>query len=377
MTPTLIYHPDYRTYDFGPAHPFSPMRNAILVDLLEALGALPGFVEPVAATRDEVLGIHSKAFVEQVEAASRGATRLNARHYGLDTGDVPVFAGMDAATRLLIGGTLHGAKMIAAGQACRVLQLGGGLHHAQRALAAGFCVYNDPALAIHHLRRQGLRVAYLDIDVHHGDGVQWIHYDEPDVMTISLHESGRFLFPGTGFVHELGENDGKGFKLNVPLQPYTHDASYLDVFERVVPHALTWFQPNAIVVECGADAHTADPLAHLLLTTHAYETLFRRILTLADELAEGRIVLHLGGGYNLDATVRIWAMLALIVQNRDLPDRLPEAWLDRWKHRLGQSLTPTLHDAERNVALAHPEAVEQQNRQQSQHLLELAAPYWR
>jgi acetoin utilization protein AcuC len=283
---------------------------------------------------------------------------------------------MDAATRALVGGTLHAAQMVIAGDARRVLQLGGGLHHAQHGLASGFCVYNDPALAIQHLREAGLRVAYLDIDVHHGDGVQGFFYDTPDVMTISLHESGRYLFPGTGFVHELGQGDGAGYSLNVPLEPYTYDASYLDVFERVVPHALVWFQPDVLVVECGVDAHAADPLAHILLTSHAYEKLFRRILALADAFTEGRLVLHLGGGYNLDATVRVWAMLALLFQGRDLPDRLPAAWLDRWQPRLHYPLTSTLHDTRSEVVPTRKDAIAQQNTEESRRLLELAAPHW-
>ncbi len=376
MDTPVVYHPDYQAYDFGPAHPFSPARLAMLLDLLEALDALPDLVEPPRATREEVLTTHGETLVAQVEAASQGTPRPDARRYGLDTPDVPAFAGMDEAARALVGGTLHAARMVASGQARRVLQLGGGLHHAQHALASGFCVYNDLAVAIRHLRAQGLRVAYLDVDVHHGDGVQWLHYDEADVLTLSLHESGRYLFPGTGGVHELGAEAGKGFKLNVPLEPFTQDASYLDTFERVAPYALSWFRPDVLVVQCGADAHAADPLADLLLSTHAYETLFRRILALADEYAGGRAVLTLGGGYDLDATVRVWAMLALLVQEHPLPDRLPEAWLTRWQRRLGSPLTPTLHDAADPPDVARRAAVEVQNRQVSTRLLEMAAPYW-
>ena len=376
MIPPILYHPDYQTYDFGPAHPFSPMRLAMVVDLLEALDLTADFLEPPRATREDVLTLHSQDFVAQVEAASQGTPHPDARRYGLDTGDVPIFDGMDEAARTLVGGTLHAARLVTSGQARRVLQLGGGLHHAQRALASGFCVYNDPALAIHHLRTEGLRVAYLDVDVHHGDGVQALHYEDPGVMTISLHESGRYLYPGTGFVEELGEADGKGFKLNIPLEPYTHAASYLDVFERLVPSALAHFQPDVLVVECGADAHAADPLAHLLLTSRAYETLFRRILNLAEIYTEGRVVLHLGGGYNLDATVRVWTLLALLVQNHDLPERLPEAWLHRWQPLADHPLTPTLHDTNGAIVARQKDTIAQINRQQSERLLALASPYW-
>ncbi|MFQ5569790.1 MAG: acetoin utilization protein AcuC [Rhodothermales bacterium] len=376
MKTSVVYHPDYQAYNFGPEHPFSPLRLAMLLELLDALDRLPAWVEPDLATRDDVLAVHSEALVAHVEAASKGTPNPEARYHGLGTTDVPVFAGMDEVSRRLVGGTLHAARLIASGQARRVLQLGGGLHHAQRALASGFCVYNDLAVAIHYLRQQGLRVAYLDIDVHHGDGVQSIHYTDRDVLTISLHESGRYLFPGTGNVHELGEDDGKGFKLNVPLEPFTEGDSYLETFERVVPHALSMVQPDVLVVQCGADAHAADPLAHLLLTSYTYEQLFRRILALADEHTQGRAVLTLGGGYDLDATVRVWAMLALLVQGCDLPDPLPADWRARWEQRLGHPLTPTLHDTKVTFSIERKASIEHQNRHVSKRLLEMAAPFW-
>lgn len=343
---------------------------------MEALGHPPPLISPPIASRADVLAVHGEELVSQVEAASQGMPLANVQAFGLDTGDVPVFAGMDEASRYLVGGTLHAARLITSDESRRVLQLGGGLHHAQRLLSSGFCVYNDLAVAIHHLRQQGLRVAYLDIDVHHGDGVQWLFYDDPDVLTTSLHESGRYLYPGTGGVQELGKDDGKGFSINVPLEPYTHDASYLDAFERVVPHTLSRIHPEVLVVQCGSDAHASDPLAHLLLTTHTYEKLFRRILQLADEHTEGRVLLTLGGGYDLDATVRVWTMLYLIAQNVELPEQLPDIWLQQWETRLNTSLTPTLHDAESNLAVPHHETIAEHNEKVSKQVLELAAPYW-
>lgn len=200
----VIFHPDYLAYDFGSEHPFSPVRLEMVVELLEALGEPVDFVEPPLARREEILWVHAERFVRRVEAASRGEDPGDLMQYGLGTGDTPVFPEMDRAARRLVGGTLEAARRIASGSAKRVLQLGGGLHHAQYDRASGFCVYNDLAVAIRYFLDQGLRVAYLDIDVHHGDGVQWIFYDEPRVLTLSLHESGRYLFPGTGHVHELG-----------------------------------------------------------------------------------------------------------------------------------------------------------------------------
>ncbi len=369
----VVYHPRYLDYWFGPQHPFSPLRQRMLIELIEALGYSLNPVLPEPATREEVLSVHSEAFVEQVEAASTGAPLPDATDYGLDTMDVPTFPGMDEATRYLVGGTLHAARLVADGAAQRVLQLGGGLHHAHHALASGFCVYNDISVAIRSLTRSGLRVAYVDIDVHHGDGVQWLHYEDHDVMLISLHESGRYLYPGTGGIHEIGEGGGKGLKLNVPLEPGTGDDSYLDAFERVVPHALAWFGADVLLVECGADAHQRDPLAHLSLSTYAYEQIFRRLIELADEHTGGRAVFALGGGYDFDSTIRIWALLYLLLQGQDLPNSLPMAWLSKWQDWLHTALTPTLHDPSPTQST---ETVIAQNRHVSQRLMEAVVHYW-
>jgi acetoin utilization protein AcuC len=373
----VIYHPDYHRYFFGPEHPFSPVRQEMLLELMDALGHDLAPVTPPVATRADVLGVHAETLVEHVEAASEGTPREGCRQYGLDTADVPCFEGMDAAARALVGGTLHAARLIAQGETRRALQFGGGLHHARRDLASGFCVYNDLAVAIRHWRTaKNWRVVYLDIDVHHGDGVQWLFYDDPDVMTISLHESGRYLYPGTGSAHEMGEGAGRGTSVNVPLEPYTQDASFLEAFDRVVPYALSQFQPDALVVQCGADAHFSDPLADLLLTTAAYDTMFRQIFDLADEHTDGRLLLTFGGGYAPDATVRIWALLTLLARGADLPDALPEGWHDRWTYRLDGAVTPTLFDAPRSFDIARADTIEQQNRNVSKRLLDALAPIW-
>ncbi len=372
----FLFHPEYRSYYFGPEHPFSPVRQEMLLDLLEALGCTPEIQRPQPASEEELIKIHDAAFVEAVAAAHPDDPATHRRDLGLGTADVPVFKDMHEAARLLVGGTLTAAQLVASGKHDRALQMGGGLHHGQRALASGFCVYNDLSVAIHHLRDEGLRVAYLDIDVHHGDGVQAIHYEDPGVLTISLHETGRYLYPGTGRVHELGEGAAKGYSLNVPLEPFTEDASYLDVFERVVPYALEHFHPDVLVVQCGADAHFSDPLADLLLTTKAYEQLFRRILELADKHAAGRAVYTLGGGYAPDATVRIWTILALLLMDASLPGKLPSSWVEAWSEKLGTDLTPTLHDAPRTFDIPRSKTIFSQNEQVSKRLLELVATAW-
>ena len=373
---TLLFHDRYYDYNFGLEHPFSPVRQEMTIDLLDALGHPIDPVEPPMASRADVRRVHSERFVEKIEAASDGSPPPQARSFGLNTGDVPVFEGMDAATRGLVGGTLHGARLIAEGEATRVLQLGGGLHHAREEKASGFCVYNDLSVAIDALREHDLRVAYVDVDVHHGDGVQFLHYEDPGVLTVSLHETGRALYPGTGHVEEIGNGLGKGFSLNVPLAPFTESESYLDAFEQVVPYALQHFQPDVIVAQCGADAHFNDPLADLLLTTQAYEQLFRRLLALAEEHTGGRLLCTLGGGYRLDAVSRIWAMLALLVQGHDLPEALPEDYRERWQSRLDDPLTPTLHDAERDFEVDRRSSIEAQNRRTSEQALEQVASHW-
>ena len=373
---TLLFHDRYLDYNFGPEHPFSPVRQRMTMDLLEALGHPAEAVAPPVARRDDVRRVHSESFVETVEAASAGTAPPQAREYGLDTGDVPVFDRMDAAARGLVGGTLHGAELIADDRARRVLQLGGGLHHAREDRASGFCVYNDLSVAIDALRAHDLRVAYVDVDVHHGDGVQFLHYDDPAVLTLSLHETGRALFPGTGGVQEVGRGLGKGFSLNVPLAPFTESGSYLDAFERVVPYALSHFQPDVVVAQCGADAHFNDPLADLLLTTHAYEQIFRRLLALADDHADGRLLCTLGGGYRLDGVSRIWALLALLMQGHDLPEALPKDYRARWDARLDDPLTPTLHDRTRTFEVERRASIEEQNRRASEQAMEQVAAHW-
>ncbi|WP_027883405.1 acetoin utilization protein AcuC [Meiothermus rufus] len=377
MSVPVIYSPQYKRYNFGPQHPFSPVRLEMLLDLLEHLGYPLPFVEPHPATREEVRSVHLESFVRRVEAAGRGEHAPDFDHYGLGTADTPIFPGMDEAARWLVGGTLTAARMVASGQAREVLQLGGGLHHAQKDLASGFCVYNDLSVAIRHLTQQGLRVAYVDIDVHHGDGVQWIHYDEAEVLTFSIHESGRYLYPGTGHTHEIGKAGGTGRKLNIPLEPFTEDDSYLEVLQMGLEPALRWFRPDVMVIQCGADAHYLDPLAEILLTTRAYGKIFPLLRQYVAEFAGGRAVYTLGGGYSLDATSRIWALLYLTLQGLPLPDHLPEAWLRHWGTRLGHLLTHTLFDPEG----CYPEIprkpeIERRNRQVTARMLETVQPYW-
>jgi len=374
--PEVIHHPAYRNYSFGENHSFSPLRVDMMLDLLGSLGHRVETVAPVPATDEDILGIHSDYYVRRVAALSAGETVPDCEEYGLGTPDNPVFPGMHEAACWLAGGTLRGARMIDAG-AKRVLQLGGGLHHAKRNLASGFCIYNDLAIAIQHLIRRGLWVAYLDIDVHHGDGVQQIFYGDKRVLTISLHESGQYLFPGTGDIHEIGSGLGRGLKLNVPLQPLTEGESYLEVLEKVVPRALRQFSPAVLVVQAGADAHFEDPLADLLLTTPDYERIFRLILGWADEFTNGRVLFVLGGGYSFRAAPRVWTLLYLLVHDLPVPAELPEAWRSRWSAVMGGQVPTQFHDAPLpGDAAPKRDEIARRNRQVAERLLEAVRPYW-
>ena len=374
----LIYRPDYAGYDFGPEHPFTPARLGMLLDLIRTLGVSVDPLAAPAATREEILTVHDEAYVAMVEALDRGEASPEAgQAFGLGTPDNPIFAGMDLAGRWLVGGTLQGARLLMEGRERRVLQLGGGLHHAQRARAEGFCLYNDLAVAIRAMTAQGWRVAYLDLDLHHGDGVQGLFYDDPRVLTISLHESGHYLYPGTGHIQEMGQGPALGTSVNIPLEPFTGNGDYLEAFEAVVPRALAWFAPDVLVVQAGADAHFADPLGDLGLTTQAFETLYRRVLDLAEAHTGGRALFTLGGGYEAQVVARAWTILTLVLMELPIPRELPPAWLERWRSLLGPAVGPDLHDPV--PAFPEPagqEARTRRNRDITARLLDALHPYW-
>ena len=372
----VIWHPAYRDYSFGNDHPFSPLRLDMTLDLCAALGHPLETEEPPPATRADLLRVHEEYYVRRVEALSRGEAVDDAEDYGLATPDTPAFRGMDEAGRWLVGGALHGARRIIEGEK-RVLQLGGGLHHARRNFASGFCIYNDIAIAIDELTRAGLWVAYIDVDVHHGDGVQQIVYEDRRVMTVSLHESGQYLFPGTGATHELGLGVGRGLKLNFPLQPFTDGGSYLEIFEHFVPTALRQFRPGVLVVQAGADAHFDDQLADLMLTTRDYERIFRKVLDWAAEFTNGRVLFTLGGGYSFRATPRVWTLLSLVLRDLPVPEHLPEPWRARWAGTISGAVPRRFHDPVLpEEMLPDRHEIAQRNRQQALHLLESARPYW-
>lgn len=373
--PTLIYGPGYASYDFGKQHPFHPIRSGMTLDLVHDAGLPVTPVVPDPATLDEIRAFHAPEYVEAVEALSEGVHVEDPGRFGLGTADNPIAPGMGEGARHLVGGTLTAARTILDGTDGRVLQLGGGLHHAKRSTASGFCIYNDLVIGIREFVDAGMHVAYLDIDAHHCDGVQEAFYSSEQVMTISLHESPEFLFPGTGWVHDLGRGMGRGLHLNLPLDPFTEGDSYLAVFDSVVDPALAWFRPDVLVVQAGADGHAEDPLADLLLTSRDYEALYRRITALAERHANDRLLVTLGGGYALSAVPRVWAMLALVLWDTPIPEAVPQTWREQWSEVLGDAPPEAMHDAPREPTSGREE-IRRHNEQTATRALDAVAPLW-
>ena len=302
-------------YDFGPGHPLAPVRVELTVALARALGVLDRTGVTVQgtpmATDGELELVHDPRYIAAVRDAGAGGSASQARLVGLGPGDNPVFPGMHEASALVAGATLAAARAMWSGAATHAASIAGGLHHAMRASASGFCVYNDPAIAIAWLLAQGAeRIAYVDIDVHHGDGVQAAFYDDPRVLTISLHETPALLFPGTGRPSETGGPAARGSAVNVALPGGTGDAGWLRAFHAIVPPLLRAFAPQVLVSQHGCDTHRLDPLAHLELSVDGQRAAHAAIHALAHETAGGRWLLTGGGGYELVQVVpRTWTHL--------------------------------------------------------------------
>ncbi len=314
-------------YDLGSWHPLNPVRLDLTIRLARSLGVLDGVqpLAPMPATDDELHTVHSDAYVAAVKQASRGYVG-----HGLGTPDNPVFHRMHEASALVAGGSLMAAEGILAGRAARAVNIAGGLHHAMRDHASGFCVYNDCALAIRRLLDGGVsRVAYVDIDVHHGDGVQEAFADDRRVLTISLHQHPATLFPGTGNSTDIGASGAEGSAVNVPLPPGTGDDSWLRAFHAVVPALLRAFQPEVLVTQHGADTHVEDPLANLALSVDGQRAAHRALADLADTTAGGRWLALGGGGYSLFRVVpRSWTHLLGVLLDREVEPNaaVPADW---------------------------------------------------
>lgn len=348
--PLLVYGPWSHAYDFGPGHPLTPRRFGPGIDLLAALGARPGLA-PEPATHEELLAVHSGDYLAAVRRFS--ADPWAPSEAGIGPGDNPPFLGMHDAAATVAGGSLRAVEAILRGDVEHALHPGGGLHHAMPDRASGFCIYNDPALAIARARAADRRVLYIDLDVHHGDGVQAMHAADPGVLTVSLHESGMYLFPGTGYATELGDGAAAGTVVNVPLEPLTGEAAWLASVESLVPLLAAGFGPDLVVSQHGADSHVWDPLAHLRVTTTAMDAAARLVDRVAHRWGTGAWLATGGGGYDVYRVVpRAWALTWLAGAHREAPARLPKAWRDRWADeaaRHGQTPLPSRFTDEPNA----------------------------
>ncbi len=322
MRTAFLYTENYFAYDYGQSHPMKIERLRLTHDLCKAYGILDlpeaELIESKPATESEILRFHGADYVDALKKGSRGETEWDFAH-GLGPGDNPVFPGLWEWSLLSTGATLQGAHRISEGKARVVFNIAGGLHHAGANRASGFCYVNDPVLAILHFVEQGKRALYLDIDAHHGDGVQWAFYDDPRVLTVSFHQDGRTLFPGTGGLAETGKGDGTCYAVNVPMLPGTDDHVFWNGFESVMPPLMEAFRPDVVVAQLGVDSLLEDPLAALELTTHG----FTRAVSFLTEEAPALLALG-GGGYNPGNVARAWTLAWAAMNGVEPADELPD-----------------------------------------------------
>jgi len=321
----FVYSEDLSRHILSDTHPLKPIRLRDTYQLLNSYEVFSGpsalLVEPRVATDDEVLLYHTPEYLDCVRRISNNDYSVNPLRFRLGTSDNPIFAGIYEAAQLSTGATMKAVDLLLEDQCDVAFNISGGLHHAMPGYASGFCVFNDPVLAIKAMVKKGLKVAYVDIDCHHGDGVQHAFYDTDSVLTISIHESGEFLFPGTGFPNEIGTGKGRGYSVNLPLFVYTGDDVYMWAFEQVVPPLIEAFNPDVLVSQLGIDTHFRDPITHLALTVQG----FTRAVTHFVDKTPKWLALG-GGGYDIQAVARAWASAYGVMTGQDLPDKIHESY---------------------------------------------------
>lgn len=345
----FVYDDQMSRHELRSDHPMRPVRLRYTYELLQAYGAFDSddaiLVSPRSATEDELGWLHTREYIAAVRRLSAGEGAGEAHRFNFSLqGDNPYFPGIFEAATLSSGATLLAAEMVGNGEVDAAFNISGGLHHAAAGHASGFCVFNDPALAIHYFLRIGKRVVYVDVDAHHGDGVQEAFYGDDRVLTISVHESGRYLFPGTGFVGELGTGNAAGYSVNLPLFPYTGDEVYLESFRQIVPPLVRAFAPDVLVTQLGIDSYHSDPLTHLQLTTAGFVEVVRQFASLGIPwLAMG------GGGYDLMAVSRAWTLAYGEMLGVEWPDTLPREFA--LEHGLGRLRDSGVPDVPSNLQL--------------------------
>jgi acetoin utilization protein AcuC len=329
MKTAFIYSDEFAGFDYGPGHPLMPFRLKLTYELIKACNLLaspdPRLVEPQPARGEDLLTFHTREYADILKASNSGEYPAGAEEYGLGPGDNPVFPGVFDWSRLVAGASLTAADLVDRGEVDVAFNIAGGLHHAMAGHASGFCYINDPVLVIKSLVNRGRRVAYIDIDAHHGDGVQEAFYDTDRVLTVSLHETGQTIFPGTGFERDSGAGEGKGYCVNAPLPPQTDDELFVQAFTEIVPPLVGAFKPDIVVSQLGADTFRSDPLTHVNATTNG----FCRMVAMIKSMAPKWVALG-GGGYNIANVARAWTLAWAIMNDIDAPDEIPGAFLEQY-----------------------------------------------
>jgi acetoin utilization protein AcuC len=364
----LIYTDKYQDYNFGPNHPLRPLRLKLTYSLMEKSGLLKHkhlmILEPFPASKEQIERAHSPDYVDIVKRLSDNPEDRTVKPYlyGLGPGDNPIFAGMYDASALICGATIAAAELVWKSKSINIaFNPAGGLHHAMKNKASGFCIFNDIGVAIHHLKylNPGIRIAYLDIDAHHGDGVQWMFYDDPDVLTISFHESGKFLFPGTGHTIETGEGTGKGYSINFPLLPGTNNKMFLKLFRYCVPRLLQVYAPDILITQLGADMHFNDPLTQMGLSLEVYKDVAQTMRSCSRDYCNNKWLAVGGGGYLMTVVPRAWTIFLAKMLDVELSDELSPSWLEEVKKLVPYEDVPyalTDKDDKAEVQLlSHPE----------------------
>lgn len=347
----VVWDRRFTSYDFGLGHPMHPIRLDLTHTLSRELGLLEGeqvqVVPGEVATPEMLAGVHTAELIGTVRRFSDDPEGARGEH-GVGTDDTPAFAGMHQASALAVGSTVAACRGVWDGHCAHGINVSGGLHHAMADRASGFCIYNDVAVGIRWLLEHGAqRVAYIDLDVHHGDGVERIFWDDPRVLTLSVHESGQTLFPGTGFAGDTGGPSAPDSAVNVSLPPGTGDAGWLRAIDAVLPAVVGAFAPDVVVSQHGCDTHFSDPLAHLAVSVDAMQVAGGWVHDLAHRYAGGRWVALGGGGYELVQVVpRAWAHLIGVATHRPVPltAPVPPPWREMVQRRLGVPAPSTMGD---------------------------------
>jgi acetoin utilization protein AcuC len=364
----LIYTEDYQKYDFGKDHPLRPLRLKLTYSLMEKLKLLEHqrlkIMKPRLATQKEIERVHSPHYVDVVKKLSENPndSSLIPYRYGLGPGDNPIFKGMYEASALVCGASMVAAETVWNDEEFKIaFNPAGGLHHAMKERASGFCIFNDIGVTIKYLKnlKKDIRIAYLDIDCHHGDGVQWLFYDDPNVLTISYHQDGRFLFPGTGNVNEIGEDNGKGFSINFPLLPGTYNKLFINLFRKTAPKLLEAYAPDIIITQLGVDTYFDDPLTQMGFSLAVYRDIAQTMKTSAREYCQDKWLALGGGGYLMTVVPRAWTIFLARMLDVELKNELPDSWIKEVKDNVAFEETPyLLWDRGEKVEvqmLSHPE----------------------